>query len=66
VRRRSKPSDPKSVKNAPCASIEPRDGKKPPGDRDTTCAIVGTIVALSSRSVPQECESQREALPSLD
>jgi ADP-ribosylglycohydrolase len=33
------------------------------GDRDTTCAIVGGIVALSTRSVPAEWVAQREALP---
>jgi ADP-ribosylglycohydrolase len=55
-----------------CAARNPNDFRaalwltvRPPGDRDTTCAIVGSIVALSSRSVPQEWESQREALPSL-
>ena len=33
------------------------------GDRDTTCAIVGGIVALSSRSVPLEWVHRREPLP---
>jgi ADP-ribosylglycohydrolase len=33
------------------------------GDRDTTCAIVGGIVALSSGKVPQAWIDQREPLP---
>jgi ADP-ribosylglycohydrolase len=33
------------------------------GDRDTTCAIVGGIVALSSRMVPPEWIRRREPLP---
>jgi ADP-ribosylglycohydrolase len=33
------------------------------GDRDTTCAIVGGIVALSSRGVPEEWVRRREPLP---
>lgn len=33
------------------------------GDRDTTCAIVGGIVALSVRSVPHEWVHRREPLP---
>jgi ADP-ribosylglycohydrolase len=33
------------------------------GDRDTTCAIVGGIVALSSRMVPPEWIKRREPLP---
>lgn len=33
------------------------------GDRDTTCAIVGGIVALSSRRVPREWISRMERLP---
>lgn len=33
------------------------------GDRDTTCAIVGGIVALSSREVPAEWIQRREPLP---
>ena len=33
------------------------------GDRDTTCAIVGGIVALSSRRVPPEWVRKREPLP---
>ncbi len=33
------------------------------GDRDTTCAIVGGIVALSSRAVPSEWVRKREPLP---
>jgi ADP-ribosylglycohydrolase len=33
------------------------------GDRDTTCAIVGGIVALSSRHVPNKMSSLCEALP---
>jgi ADP-ribosylglycohydrolase len=33
------------------------------GDRDTTCAIVGGIVALSARSVPPEWVRRREPLP---
>ena len=35
------------------------------GDRDTTCAMVGGIVALSSRSVPAKWVAQREHLPEL-
>ena len=34
------------------------------GDRDTTCAMVGGIVALSSRAIPAEWLSRREPLPS--
>lgn len=34
-----------------------------PGDVDTTCAIVGGIVALSSRAVPEEWLRYRELLP---
>lgn len=33
------------------------------GDRDTTCAIVGGIVALSSRGAPPEWVRKREPLP---
>ncbi|MCI0649559.1 MAG: ADP-ribosylglycohydrolase family protein [Chloroflexi bacterium] len=33
------------------------------GDRDTTCAIVGGIVALSAGSVPAEWLARREPLP---
>jgi ADP-ribosylglycohydrolase len=33
------------------------------GDRDTTCAIVGGIVALSARGVPDPWIERREALP---
>jgi len=33
------------------------------GDRDTTCAIVGGIVALSSGHVPSDWVSRREPLP---
>ena len=33
------------------------------GDRDTTCAIVGGIVALSVRTVPLEWVQRREPLP---
>jgi ADP-ribosylglycohydrolase len=33
------------------------------GDRDTTCAIVGGIVALSSRGTPSEWVAHREPLP---
>ena len=33
------------------------------GDRDTTCAMVGGIVALSSREVPAEWIAAREPLP---
>jgi ADP-ribosylglycohydrolase len=33
------------------------------GDRDTTCAIVGGIVALSSRHIPPEWLNNREPLP---
>jgi ADP-ribosylglycohydrolase len=33
------------------------------GDRDTTCAIVGSIVALSAGGVPPEWISRREKLP---
>jgi len=35
------------------------------GDRDTTCAMVGGIVALSSRSVPADWMALREPLPNL-
>ena len=35
------------------------------GDRDTTCAIVGGIVALSSPSIPESWLKQREPLPDL-
>ena len=33
------------------------------GDRDTTCAMVGGIVALSTRSVPRQWLAAREPLP---
>jgi ADP-ribosylglycohydrolase len=33
------------------------------GDRDTTCAIVGSIVALSAGGVPREWVNRRENLP---
>ena len=33
------------------------------GDRDTTCAIVGGIVALAVGRVPQEWLARREPLP---
>jgi len=33
------------------------------GDRDTTCAIVGGIVALSARELPQEWIRRREQIP---
>ncbi len=33
------------------------------GDRDTTCAIVGSIVVLSAGGVPQEWVKRREKLP---
>lgn len=33
------------------------------GDRDTTCAMAGGIVALSSREIPAEWISRREPLP---
>jgi ADP-ribosylglycohydrolase len=35
------------------------------GDRDTTCAIVGGIVALSAPSIPESWLKQREPLPDL-
>jgi ADP-ribosylglycohydrolase len=35
------------------------------GDRDTTCAIVGGIVALSAAEIPAEWLACREPLPSL-
>jgi ADP-ribosylglycohydrolase len=35
------------------------------GDRDTTCAIVGGIVGLSSPSIPESWLKQREPLPDL-
>jgi ADP-ribosylglycohydrolase len=35
------------------------------GDRDTTCAMVGGIVALSSRSIPPAWLAAREPLPEL-
>lgn len=35
------------------------------GDRDTTCAIVGGIVALSATDIPAEWLRRREPLPSL-
>jgi ADP-ribosylglycohydrolase len=35
------------------------------GDRDTTCAIVGGIVALSAPSIPESLLKQREPLPDL-
>jgi ADP-ribosylglycohydrolase len=35
------------------------------GDRDTTCAIVGGIVALSAGGVPAAWSSRREPLPAL-
>ena len=34
------------------------------GDRDTTCAIVGGIVALSAGEVPEKWLARREPLPS--
>jgi hypothetical protein len=33
------------------------------GDRDTTCAIVGGIVALSARHIPAQWLERREPLP---
>ncbi|MBN1268476.1 MAG: ADP-ribosylglycohydrolase family protein [Kiritimatiellae bacterium] len=33
------------------------------GDRDTTCAIVGGIVALSARRIPRSWTARRERLP---
>lgn len=33
------------------------------GDRDTTCAIVGGIVALSARAIPTQWLARREPLP---
>ena len=33
------------------------------GDVDTTCAIVGGIVALSSRNIPEDWIARREPLP---
>ena len=33
------------------------------GDRDTTCAICGGVVAMSSDGPPQEWQAQREPLP---
>ncbi len=33
------------------------------GDCDTTCAIVGGIVALSAQAIPAAWLEQREALP---
>jgi ADP-ribosylglycohydrolase len=33
------------------------------GDRDTTCAIVGGIVALSTKKIPEDWLDQRESLP---
>lgn len=33
------------------------------GDRDTTCAIVGGIVALAARNIPEEWLNRREPLP---
>jgi ADP-ribosylglycohydrolase len=35
------------------------------GDADTTCAIVGGIVALSAREIPSEWLARREPLPPL-
>ena len=35
------------------------------GDSDTTCAIVGGIVALSSESMPSEWLNRREPIPSF-
>ncbi len=35
------------------------------GDRDTTCAIVGGIVALSATDIPAEWLKRREPLPNL-
>jgi ADP-ribosylglycohydrolase len=35
------------------------------GDRDTTCAIVGGIVALSAGGVPPEWRGRREPLPEI-
>jgi ADP-ribosylglycohydrolase len=36
------------------------------GDCDTTCAIVGGIVALSSKEIPQDFLERREPLPSIE
>jgi ADP-ribosylglycohydrolase len=33
------------------------------GDRDTTCAMVGGIVALSTKKVPQNWLTRREPFP---
>jgi ADP-ribosylglycohydrolase len=33
------------------------------GDRDTTCAIVGGIVALSAKNIPLDWIEHREPLP---
>jgi ADP-ribosylglycohydrolase len=33
------------------------------GDRDTTCAMVGGIVALSAKKIPEEWIARREPLP---
>jgi ADP-ribosylglycohydrolase len=35
------------------------------GDADTTCAIVGGIVALSAREIPAEWLARREPLPAV-
>ena len=35
------------------------------GDCDTTCAIVGSIVALSTHEIPAEWLTRREALPDI-
>jgi hypothetical protein len=35
------------------------------GDRDTTCAIVGGIVALSAGQVPLDWIEKREPLPDI-
>ena len=35
------------------------------GDCDTTCAIVGGVVALSAREIPAEWLTRREALPDI-
>jgi ADP-ribosylglycohydrolase len=38
---------------------------KGPGDCDTTCAIVGGIVALSAQDIPAQWLKHREPLPSI-
>jgi ADP-ribosylglycohydrolase len=35
------------------------------GDRDTTCAIVGGILALSCGGIPTEWKGRREPLPKI-